>query len=267
MILTRLVTSTLITRFTISKKMSSCCPSTAWGELKNPNYTEKGQIEKIDDLEIYHVGKGSKCIIWNYDVFGFKGGRTRQMCDFLADAGYLVVMPDYYRGSLCDPTTDGERLPAFIQEQTKWESNLKNDWEKKIRPFAEKLGAKTYGAVGTCWGSYVVLRLCDDVCFKGGVSFHPSHSPIAGMMLKESEEELLKSVKCPQLFMPANGDHANTYPGGLGKEVLGDALEIVTFPDMQHGWSIRGDLSDPKVDRDVKKAFNMALTFFGKYLK
>ncbi len=87
------------------------------------------------------------------------------------------------------------------------------------------------------------------------------------MILKEDEEEILKAVKCPQMFMPANGDHANTFPDGLGKKVLGDGLEIVPFPDMQHGWSVRGDMKDPKVERDVKKAFNMALTFFGKYLK
>ena len=86
-------------------------------------------------------------------------------------------------------------------------------------------------------------------------------------MVQESEEEILKNVKCPQMFMPANGDHPNTFDGGLGKKILGDALEIVPFPDMQHGWSVRGDLSDPKVTRDVEKCFNLALTFFGKYLK
>merc|ERR1711936_622433 len=56
----------------------------------------------------------------------------------------------------------------------------------------------------------------------------------------------------------------NTYPDGLGKKVLGDALEIVTFPDMKHGWSVRGDMSDPKVERDVQKCFNLALAFFKK---
>jgi hypothetical protein len=84
-------------------------------------------------------------------------------------------------------------------------------------------------------------------------------------MLKEDEGEILKAVKCPQLFMPTTGDHENTKPNGLGKKILGDSLEIVEFPDMQHGWTVRGDLSDPIVDRDVKKAFNLALAFLGKY--
>ena len=55
-----------------SRGIMSCCTENAWGELKNPNYKEKGIVEKVDDLEIYRVGSSSKCIIWCYDVFGFK---------------------------------------------------------------------------------------------------------------------------------------------------------------------------------------------------
>ena len=52
----------------------SCCTANAWGDLKNPDYKEKGQVEKVDDLDIYRVGSSSngKCIIWCYDIFGFK---------------------------------------------------------------------------------------------------------------------------------------------------------------------------------------------------
>ena len=53
----------------------------------------------------------------------------------------------------------------------------------------------------------------------------------------------------------------------IGKKVLGDALEIVTFPDQKHGWTTRGDMSDPKVERDVQKALNLTLAFFTKYMK
>ena len=37
----------------------------------------QGVVEKVDDLDVYCVGSGSKCIIWNYDIFGFDSGRTR----------------------------------------------------------------------------------------------------------------------------------------------------------------------------------------------
>ena len=31
-------------------------------------------------------------------------------------------------------------------------------------------------------------------------------------------------VKCPQLFMPANGDAPATFPGGLGQQVIIDEV-------------------------------------------
>jgi len=34
---------------------------------------------------------------------------------------------------------------------------------------------------------------------------------------------------------------------------LTDGLEVIEFPAMNHGWSIRGDLSMKEVERDVKK--------------
>ena len=106
-----------------------------------------GKIEKVGDLDLYVVGQGSKCIIWNYDIFGFSGGRSRQMCDLFADSGYLVIMPDFFRGDWLNFPKDMAKAPAFLQQHTQWD-NLKEDWEKKILPFAEKKGAKVYGAVG-----------------------------------------------------------------------------------------------------------------------
>ena len=118
---------------------------------------------------------------------------------------------------------------------------------------------------GFCWGSYVTLRLSTYPQVKAGVSLHPSHGMVC-QMVNQDEEELLKEVKCPQAFLPASQDGPSTKPGGLGKKVLGDFLEIIEFPDMNHGWSVQGDLSDPKVERDVIKAFNFTLSFFKKYL-
>ena len=95
-------------------------------------------------------------------------------------------------------------------------------------------------------------------------------------VLNENEEEILKNVKSPQMFLPSRSDKdsvklaAQTPDGtkiiGLGKQILGDGVEIIEFPDMSHGWTTRGDLSDPIVERDVKKAFNFVISFFGKYL-
>jgi hypothetical protein len=147
----------------------SCCPATAWKELKNVDYRPKGTISQVGDLPIYQVGTSSKCIIWNYDIFGFDGGRTKQMADFIAEngkplgihqlqegpfiqnyflSGYMVLIPDYYRGKMIDPMKESrEKLKEFVKVETDWENKLKKDWDT-VRVFAESLGAKTFGTIG-----------------------------------------------------------------------------------------------------------------------
>ncbi len=52
--------------------------------------------------------------------------------------------------------------------------------------------------VGTCWGTYMTVRLSSYVEVKAGISMHPSHSPVIGM-LNENEENILKEIKSPQV--------------------------------------------------------------------
>jgi len=42
--------------------------------------------------------------------------------------------------------------------------------------------------------------------------------------------------------------------------------EIHDFPEMNHGWVNRGELSDPKVARDVRLAMDLATAFFRKHV-
>ena len=119
--------------------------------------------------------------------------------------------------------------------------------------------------IGFCWGSYVTIRLSAYRRIKDGVSLHPSHDKIC-MMMNENEEDLLKEIKCQQAFLSASQDGPSTKYGGLAKKVLGDFLNVIEFPDMNHGWSVHGELNQPKVERDVIKAFNLTLSFFNQYL-
>ena len=213
----------------------------------------------------------------------------------------MVIIPDYYRGTCCNITTpfdkrskeDFEMLQAFIKKHSVWEGSLRDDWEKSIYPYAIQHGAESISTIGKkimfykfcsktrkpfpmdyfwlfsilgfCWGSYVVVKMSESPIIKAGVSMHPSHSKICEQ-IGENEELQLKNIKCPQLFLPAGNDHPNTKFGGAGKKVLGDALKIIEFSDMTHGWSVRGDMADPVVERDVVKAFNFTLAFFKQYM-
>ena len=57
----------------------------------------------------------------------------------------MVLIPDYYRGTFMEPWKP--EAPDFIKEKTNW-ANLKNDWENKVRPYAQKHGARKFAAIG-----------------------------------------------------------------------------------------------------------------------
>jgi len=240
----------------------ACCPKDALGKLGTGGYVDKGKVEKVDNLELYVVGTGPKCVIWNYDIFGFDSGRTRQTADLFAEAGYMVIIPDFYRGTWRDPTAAD--VVQFIKDETNWDK-LKKDLEGIVLPFAKSKGASSLGALGTCWGSYMVVRECAYAQFKAGVSWHPSHPPLIGL-LGEDEKAMLGSISCPQLFMPAGADAESCKAGGLGEQVLGGKLKITEFSEMQHGWTVRGDMTDQAVARDVTKAIQETLDFFALHL-
>ena len=70
------------------EETTSCCSEGAWGQLlPDDKYVDKGVVDTVGDLDIYRVGNSSKCIIWNYDIFGFNAGRTNQLADLMADKG------------------------------------------------------------------------------------------------------------------------------------------------------------------------------------
>ena len=83
--------------------------------------------------------------------------------------------------------------------------------------------------------------------------------------MQEDESQILNEAKnAKHLFMPAGNDHVNAKEDGLARQVLGSDLSIVEFPEMIHGWTVRGDISKDNVLRDVTKAFNLAVQFFNR---
>jgi len=243
----------------------SCCPADAYGKLDQvDNYQPKGVLETEGDLPLYRVGSGEKCIIWNYDIFGLNAGRTKLLADLFSSFGYMVIIPDFYRNGDGRSPTDPD-VVDFIKSKTKWTDGLEKDILNCVLPYAKKHGATRFGAVGTCWGSYVVLRLCAMPDFFAGVSWHPSHTPICGL-IGEDVKQLVSDVNCDQLFMLADGDAKEDMSGGQAKQILGDKLKVVECLDMKHGWTTRGDMSDENIKRDVHLAISEGKEHFKKFL-
>ena len=56
-------------------------------------------------------------------------------------------------------------VPGFLKEHTQWKP-LKEDWEQKIRPFAEKKGAQVYGTIGKFIENFNILKCQKIFLFK-----------------------------------------------------------------------------------------------------
>ena len=72
------------------------------------------------------------------------------------------------------------------------------------------------------------------------------------------------------MFLPAGNDPPETKEGGLARKTLGEgdsSLKIVEFPDMLHGWTVRGDMSVPEVDRDIRAALDLTIDFVRTHLE
>ena len=82
------------------KKNSDCCPTDLTAVVSD--YKPIGETKKLGnaDFETYisrPSGPTKQGVIVGYDIFGFHPN-TKQLCDKLASQGFLVVMPDHFRG-------------------------------------------------------------------------------------------------------------------------------------------------------------------------
>lgn len=244
---------------------TGCCPIGSEPALA-ADYTPKGNEENVDGLTCYVTGSGDKAIIVYYDVFGFNGGRIRLICDQLAEAGFFVVLPDIYHG---DAWVAGKPMDELMEwlKRFPWETMIKDDTAKVLN-FMESKSVKSIGCLGFCAGAWEVFHLCQNEKIKCGASMHPSVH--IGEVFGDNVNELAESVKSPQLLYPAGADSDFYKTGGTVNEILkqkfGDGFVFKEFPEMNHGWVTRGDLSKPAVARDVKLAMEGGVEFFKKHL-
>lgn len=95
--------------------MSHCCPPNAEKYLA-PDYTFTGKTHTLaDGVEFYEAGSPSlkKAVLLIPDIFGWNGGRTRNIADWLAEEGYYTVVPKLLVPAV-DGGTDGDGKSPFI---------------------------------------------------------------------------------------------------------------------------------------------------------
>ena len=252
----------------------SCCP--IGSEPENfTNYTALGKEEKIQDMKIYTNGPKTKNgMIIIHDIYGYEGGRSKLICDQIANLGYKVYMPDFFRG---EKKTEEYGLEYLIKKYN-WEKNVKNDLFEKTLKKMENDGIEQIGLMGFCWGSYVIWHACNEKYseinnkFKFGINFHPSLG-VFDLLGDGDKIKKTQQLTCPQLIGIAGNDpdylreNGDIFENLKNSSKFGKDFEFYDYKDMKHGFVSRGDVGREVVRRDVKDAMMKGVKYMKKFFK
>jgi len=242
----------------------ACCDG---GLPANDNSRDapKGELLMLGDLPCYEVGHGAKAVIAVYDIFGFDVKRTKLVCDQISQAGYRVILPDFFRGSDVLKEFGSFPPPGGIEDVVSWVTRVA-PFDKTVKEVLgavtthlESKGAKSIGILGFCWGGKIVMKTCtgDEKKIKCGCGIHPS-------FLEASDVE---AVNVPQAFMPAGNDPPiDPVWDAIKRKPFHSDCFLKVFKESVHGWSLRSDMSDARAAALANEAIELTIQFFNNNL-
>lgn len=252
--------------------MSSCCPQV----MEPTRATVGGHVgvtKKYGNTNLFVAGpeRAKAGVIAFPDIFGPDSGRTKHDAENLSKLGYAVVVVDVADGDYLNMERLGEVLDWLKAHP--YDGYISSRVNDAIAYLHQEVGVETISSYGYCLGAWVGACLVaqDKPVVTGHVSFHPSWRNETMLYGEGAVEKLAERVKVPNLLLAASNDIDEVKAGGAVEAILkakggeiGELSKAITFPDVVHGWVIRGDLSDPVVKASVDKAWAEALSFMEK---
>ncbi|TFK69284.1 alpha/beta-hydrolase [Pluteus cervinus] len=233
--------------------------------------TPEGKYEQIAGVKSYVATPTGdypkdKVILLLPDVFGVELVNTQLLADdFAANNNVKTVVPDYLNGDSIPP----DALNDGKFDLMKW---FGSHGPAETRPPLDKVvaalkadGVTSLGATGYCYGGRYVFDLAYEKVISVSVVNHPS-------LLKNPVdlEKYRDEAKAPLLINSCTVD--TQFPHEFqtkADEILGTfgpGYRRVYFGGCTHGFSVRGDLSDPRVKAGKEGAFKSAVEWFGLHL-
>lgn len=215
----------------------------ALGSVLPAGEAGSGRVERVGDMDMYMVGTGKRAIILVYDIYGFSPANTRRNCDLLAEAGFLVVMPDFFRGS-------GRGQPGFERPES---AAVDTQLLEKVVPYVRATGVTSMGLLGFCFGGGMAMRVAGSGAFAAVGGVH------ATGLAAPTGEQLAAKATVPFMLLQAGNDPS--------LEPVAKALEglpsiqarcvLRQYWDRGHGWC--GASPDRAADADLRAAVEDAL--------
>uniref|UniRef100_A0A7S3QXW6 Dienelactone hydrolase domain-containing protein n=1 Tax=Dunaliella tertiolecta TaxID=3047 RepID=A0A7S3QXW6_DUNTE len=244
----------------------SCCPANAPPPCVH-DYTLRGKNEKLGDLDTYTIGEaGRPGIVLVVDIFTSKDTpfkQVYQVADRLADAGFLVTVPDMWRGKPWPmskfPPKPEDNFMGWVTENGSWDKTVGPDFKAAVESLKSK-GAPKIGTIGFCWGALIALTASGEGLVSAAAGCHPAFF--------SKDKDLAAKVQCPVALLPAKGDPMESLKEVLDTKPFASSCLYQRFDNQQHGFmAARGDWSQPEIASEASKAVGILAEFFQKNLK
>ncbi|GBE90106.1 Protein AIM2 [Sparassis crispa] len=231
----------------------------------------EGKFEQIGGVECYVATPTvdypkDKVILYLIDIFGIHLPNHQLLADDYARNGFKVVVPDILHG---DPCPADAQAPGSNFDLKAWLAKHPGD---SVKPVLEKVigaltesGVQNIGALGFCYGARPAFDLAFLNATDVTVVSHPSL-----LKMPEDYQRYVAESKAPLLINSCEIDHQ------LHREAQAQADVVLTgfapgykrtyWEGCTHGFTIRGDLSNPKVKAGKEGAFKATVEFLLKYL-
>lgn len=227
-------------------------------KLSSAKY-EAATVEELGGLQTYITGPcdSKTAVILLSDAYGYEGPKIRRLAEKVAEeTGFLVVVPDFFRGDPIDSTRDrAEWLGTHTADKGCEDA-------KAVIAALKSKGVSTIGIAGFCWGGMTVVKLAKYDSIRVAVVLHPG--PIS--------EDDIREVKVPIALLGAETDHLCP-PELLTKlnGILAEKPEVDNFlkiyPGVKHGWTLMYSDDDEFAVKMAEEGHSDMLNWLTKYIK
>jgi carboxymethylenebutenolidase len=219
-----------------------------------------GTVVEFAGLKTYITGSesSSRAILLLSDAFGYEAPNLRKLADKVAEAGFFVVVPDYFYGDPVNPDGPNDMV-RWLNTHT---TEKGCETSRAIIAALKSKGMTAVGAAGYCWGGSVVVKLAKFDDLKAGVVVHPGRLTV----------EEIEQVKIPVSLLGAETDEhcpaedITNLGRVLAKNLGIDNCFVKIFPGVTHGWALRYKPDNENAVRSAEESHIDMLDWITKYV-